>query len=268
MLSAFGAIWVTDAMGARLIRVDPASGQVTGSWPTSPRPCELTSDEKHLWVTTQSGVVDRVDPQTGGILARIATGPTSYQTLVAFGAVWVTNRDGPSLTRIDPATGQARTVTMDGIKPGGIVAEGGALWVGDDTTGAHAIARVDPSTLARTTVEVGGNRPAYLTATPGKVWVSSFGNGTVVGWDVAGSRALPPVPAGASPVNLKASPDGRWVWVPDDATNLLTRVDVRSGEAVERIEVGAGPAVVAGTTDGVWVTCYKDGSLWHLTLGS
>jgi DNA-binding beta-propeller fold protein YncE len=36
------------------------------------------------------------------------------------------------------------------------------------------------------------------------------------------------VPAGASPVNLRASPDGRWVWVTNFEDGTVWRLDTAS----------------------------------------
>jgi DNA-binding beta-propeller fold protein YncE len=151
---------------------------------------------------------------------------------------------------------------------GGLVEEAGYLWVGDDTTGSSSILRIDPTTWESTPVPTGGDRPGYVAATKGRVWVSNVRSGTVTGLDATTLAPVgPPAPAGASPVNLKASADGAWVWVPDDVGDLVTRIDTSSGQAVERLQVGPGPAVVAPSADGVWVTHFDDGSVWHLVLG-
>jgi DNA-binding beta-propeller fold protein YncE len=104
--------------------------------------------------------------------------------------------------------------------------------------------------------------------TPGVVWVAHNSSATTVGIDTGTlePRGLP-APSGFSPVNLEASPDGRWVWVPDDWDSFLTRIDARSGDAVERLEVGGGPAVVAAGDREVWVTNFEEGSVWRLRLG-
>ncbi len=191
---AEGAVWVSLNDTGELVRVDPETGEATGRVELSEKPCEITVTDDSLWVVTQSGVVDRVDP-----------------------------------------------------------------------SGSTSILRLDPDTLESTRVEVGGDRPGYLAATGDTVWVSRVRSGSVVAVDAAARTAVgEPVPAEASPVNLHASPDGRWVWVPDDRTDFLTRIDAATGEAVEQLRVGVGPAVVAPTDDGVWVTNFGDGTVWYL----
>ena len=269
MAVAHGAVWVSLADAGELVRLDPESGEVTGRIGLSATPCEITPTDDSLWVVTQSGVVDRVDPTGPTLVSSVPTGLASYQAAEAFGSIWVTNRSGQSLTRIDPTTEETTTTDLAGTNAGGVVEAAGALWVGDDTTGSTHVLRVDPHTLEATEVEVGGDRPAYLAATGDTVWVSRVRSGTVVAVDArAGSVVGDPVPAGAMPVNLHPSPDGRWVWVPDDSTDFLTRIDTGTGEAVERLTAGDGPAVVAPTDDGVWVTNFGDGTVWYLETAS
>ncbi len=261
----FDAVWVSVTDDAELVRLDPATGAETGRLALSAKPCEITVTSDSLWVVTQSGVVDRVDPEALRLRSSVETGFASYQAAEAFGAVWVSNRGSQSLTRIDPDTEQTTTVELPGTNAGGLVAAGGALWVGDDTTGSGVVVRVDPESSQVREIEVGGDRPAYLAATGDTVWVSRVRSGTVSALDArTGQPVGEPVPAGSSPVNLHASPDGRWVWVPDDRGDLLTRIDAGTGAAVERLRVGSGPAVVAPTDDGVWVTNFGDGTVWFL----
>jgi len=262
---AAGAVWVSLADTAELVRLDPVTGEDTGRIELSATPCEITATEDSLWVVTQSGVVDRVDPAVPALVSSVPTGPASYQAVEAFGSIWVTNRNGQSVTRIDPLTEETSTIELPGTNAGGIAEAGGALWVGDDATGSTRILRLDPVSLETTVVEVGGDRPAYLTSTGDTVWVSRVRSGSVVAVDADTATTVgEPVPAGEMPVNLHASPDGRWVWVPDDRSDFITRIDTSTGEAVERLLVGDGPAVVAPTDDGVWVTNFGDGTVWYL----
>lgn len=268
VLVAFGSAWVTDAAEARLFRISLADDEVVASYPLDDKPCELTAADGSLWVTTQSGRVDRVDPATGRVLDRVKVGSASYETLPAFGSLWTSNRNDGTLSQIDPATGRSTSHRLESSVPGGLVAADGYLWVGNDAAGSTTIRRVDPTTWEVTEVETGGSRPAWLAVTPGVVWAAQMSSGTMVGIDTSTLAPIGlPAPAGFSPVNLEATPDGRWVWVPDDYDNFLTRVDAATGDAVERLKVGLGPAVVSASNDEVWVTNFAEGSVWRLRLG-
>ncbi len=265
---AHGFAWVTDATEARLLRISLDTNRVVGTTRVDDAPCELTSAYGSLWVTTQSDRLDRVDPDTGRVVDRIRTGSTSYETIAAFGSLWVSNRGDGTITQVDPGTGESRSRRVGSVQPGGMVAADGYLWLGQDSADATTLLRIDPDTWEITEVETGGNRPAWLAVTPGVVWVAHNSSATTVGIDT-GSLELIGLPAasGFSPVNLEASPDGHWVWVPDDWDSFVTRIDARSGDAVERLEVGGGPAVVAAGNREVWVTNFEEGSVWRLRLG-
>ncbi len=269
VLVAYGAAWVTDAAESRLRRISLATNEVVASYPVDDTPCELTAAEGSLWVTTQSGRVDRLDPDTGRITARVRTGSASYETIAAAGALWVSNRGDGTITRINPDTEMVRNRNVGTNAPGGLVAADGYLWVGTDAPESTSVRRIDPKTWAITEVETGGRRPAWLAVTPGRVWVAHMSSATVVGLDTGTLEPIgAPASAGFSPVNLEATPDGQWVWVPDDYDNLLTRIDAGTGDAVERVEVGSGPAVVTASNEEVWVTNFGDGTVWRLRIGA
>jgi virginiamycin B lyase len=268
VVGARGAVWVTDADGARLLRVDPRSGKVTDTYKTDPSPCELVFAHGSLWVVTQSGVLDRVDPATGKVTP-IEVGATSYEPLSAFGAIWVSNRGDGTVSKVDPGSNKVvSTVELPGLQPGGLVAAGGSLWVGNDTSGTTDLARVDPQTSKVTGVTAGG-RPAFVTAAAGSVFVANENDGTVTRLDEVTGKVSATVSAGVRPVNLAAlAGDVPEVWVPDDEGDTLTRIDATTGDVIERIASGDGPAVVTAIDGDVWVTNFGDGSIWRIRPGA
>jgi streptogramin lyase len=260
---AKGSIWVSDAAGGQLLRVDPATGASEVATKLDATPCEITVAYGSLWVVTQSGYVDRIDPSTGKQIARVRVGGTSYQVAATPGALWVSNRGDGTLTKIDPETNKpVDTVRTPGVQPGGLVFASGSLWIGDDTTGNERVLRMDLDTGAFTKVRSGGSRPAYLTAVDGDVWVSNYGAGSVSHIDGRSGDLVATVKTGTSPVNLKAGPEGTTeVWVPDDLDNTVTRVDARSDQVIDTVQLDGGPAVVRAVGDEIWVTLFSAGAL-------
>ncbi len=258
-----GSVWVTDAERGRLLLIQ--GDRYVRDFPIDPAPCELTFGYGSLWVATQSGKLDRVDPTTGKVLARITVGEASYEPLVAFGAVWVTNRNGNSVSQVDPATNKVvRTIKTPFVNAGGVVDAAGSLWVGNDASGDTEILRIDPRTGRQTRVKA-GNRPAFVAAAGGSIWVANQNDHTVTRLDATTGAIQGTVPAGSNPVNLAALPGARpEVWVPDDVGNVLTRIDATTGSVVETLPVGKGPAVVASDGTDVWVTNLGDGTVWHI----
>ena len=259
------SVWISDAQSAKLLRLQ--GGKVSTVASLDPTPCAITVAYGSLWVITQSGKLDRVDPGTGRVLARIPVGATSYQAVATPGAIWVSNRDGASLTRVDPRTNRVtRTLALPDTHPGGMAYLAGSLWIGDDDSASTRLIRLNVSTGAVTRVTA-GTRPAYLTAAAGKVWVSNQDDGTVSRIDPATGKADATVPAGSSPVNL-GTLDGPQpeVWVPDDQGNHLTRIDATTAKAIQTIDTGSGsgPAIVAAIGGDVWVTMFGSGQVWQV----
>jgi len=263
--STAGAIWVSDGPGARLLRLDPATGKVVSETKLDDAPCAITVAYGSLWVVTQSGVLDRVDPSTGRVSHVIEVGLSSYQAVATPGAIWVSNRDSGTLSRVDPRTNRvSETLRIPGIQPGGMAYADGSLWVGDDTDSGRSVVRVNLRTHALTRFPA-GQRPAYLAAASGAVFVSDVGAGTVTKLDARTGRAVKVIPAGTSPVNLAVRPGAvPEVWVPDDTGGKVIRIDARTGNVIENIEVpGEGPALLAAVDGDVWVTMFPVGEVWR-----
>jgi virginiamycin B lyase len=263
--SAGGHVWVSDAKSAALWRID--GGTVTKAATLDPTPCAITAAYGSLWVITQSGKLDRVNPGTGRVVARIPVGDTSYQALATPGAIWVSNRNGASLTRVDPHTDRVTlTLPLPGTLPGGMAYTAGTLWIGDDDSASSQLMRLDLATRKVTRVRA-GTRPAYLTAAAGKVWVSNQVDGTVSRIDPATGKVDATVPAGTSPVNLGTLDGPRpEVWVPDDQGNQLTRIDATTAKVVQTLPTGdgSGPAIVAAVAGDVWVSMFEAGEVWQV----
>jgi DNA-binding beta-propeller fold protein YncE len=267
-VGAAGYLWVTDAKEHRLLQLDLPTGKVLHTVDLDPQPCELVATAGALWIVTQLGVLDRFDLRTAEVRA-IKVGFTSYEPIVAFGFVWVSNRGDRTLSKIDPLTGTVvATVPTPGLQPGGLVAAGGNVWVGNDTAGATNLGRVDPETLRVTRVSA-GRRPAFVAAAGDSVWVANEDDGTVTRLDATTGAGRGTAAAGVRPVNLAAGP-GRppEVWVPDDTGDTLTRIDATTGTVIERLSTGRGPAVVTAVARDVWVSNFEEGSVWRLHPGA
>ncbi len=74
------------------------------------------------------GVVAKVDPVTGEVVARIDVGGQPWPVAVGAGAVWVADLDG-RLLRIDPCTNDVTGVGRVGLQPRPIAVGRGAVWV-------------------------------------------------------------------------------------------------------------------------------------------
>lgn len=136
-----GAVWVFDETGLR--RVDAGTGKVGAplaaeAAETCRQPAGLVVAFDSAWVACKEGQVVRM-PLDAGEVTALPTAPGSHTFTVTDDAVWVTNYQADSVSRIDPESGEVTTVPGAGIGAG-ITSGGGYVWA----SAADGIARIDP----------------------------------------------------------------------------------------------------------------------------
>ena len=178
-----------------------------------------------VWIAPSSGLLSRLDPRTGQIAHRDRS-ERRHRSSVAIGAgaVWITDSDANSVTRIDP-TGLLTPIAV-GHGPTAIAAGAGAIWVVDSLD--NTVVRIDPDTRAVTTTIPVGQAPAGIAVGAGSVWVANSGDGTVTRIDPTGGKKPATIQVGGSPQAIAVA-DGR-VWVTVDR-----RTSRRSLQAAERL---------------------------------
>ena len=158
----------------RLVGLDPLSGDVL-------RTLEVGTDSVaavrggfgSLWLTKPNGMLARIDPVSGNVLAQIELPLSSTFLAIGPDAVWVMNQLG-DVSRVDPETNETvATVTANpnGIIGGDIVATADAVWVQATT---RIGVEIDPSTNA-VVQRVGpseGSGSVAITA-DGAVWITA-----------------------------------------------------------------------------------------------
>jgi YVTN family beta-propeller protein len=103
LAAAEEAVWSAGGGCADLVaRIDPRTKKLT--WKQyEPHPVGLALAFDSIWTAVlDSGNVDRIDPRTGRIAARLPVGGTPVRLAVGFGSVWVNDDDGRVL-RIRPS---------------------------------------------------------------------------------------------------------------------------------------------------------------------
>jgi hypothetical protein len=270
----FGGVWIVDASHG-LLRVDPATHRVSGRLDV-PNPwldarvvvaagsvwLAPTHDTGHQMVPrmTKAATLNRIDPLTGDVTARIPLDAPGGPPIMPIGVVtasdqiWVWGQAGA--LRVDPRTNrvtQAIRVPGDNIKAfaagGGnawVVAELGRLLRFDVRTGRREAARrVAPVTT-----------PFPLLALPGALIVHES-SGVVAARDPGTGRALWKV---RMPGGMRAAvvAGGRvWILTTSDTrpADDLVALDPATGRTVERISLPtSGGIAVAVVGSSLWVT--------------
>lgn len=149
-----GALWVavqTDAGKSLLYRIDTRSNQVAARIELDLAAGSIAVAEDAVWLTIspyQAGEYDpslaavmRVDPRTNRVGAVVVLEGSSDLTLGG-GYVWVTNREGNTVTQIDPRTNQVvgEPIVVGG-EPASIDMGEGSVWIGNFADGT--LSRID-----------------------------------------------------------------------------------------------------------------------------
>ncbi len=141
-----GAVWTVGHRVGDLVRIDPATNEVTAKIdlslpPPEPgaQPEEVIFAEGSVWVANNGGgTVSRVDSITNEIIAtiRFKKGHRPFRLGLGGGFIWVTLREqigsdvGDAIAQIDPATNTIAKLTP--FKYANfLIYDNGVLWVGD-----------------------------------------------------------------------------------------------------------------------------------------
>lgn len=249
---AQGAVWVGVYETGELLRLDPASGQVTrrisvGSWA-----CRVAIDGKSAWITRdRARVLVRVDLDTGQ-RQTFDVGKSPFDVLLAAGSVWVTSFEIGTVARFDAATRKLTRVYKTGGNPAGITRCGRRIWVGHGT-GATWLTSIEPATHRMRRFDVGTKAPGWPRCVFGELWVTSPKH--VLRIDTRTGKLLGRLRLGGTPAEAAAGSDGL-VWVTDKERSLVHRIYGKRLVVVNSFPAGPGAYSLARTGDAMWITSF------------
>jgi streptogramin lyase len=222
----------------------------------------LASGDGALWVTG-FGVVSRLDPTSGRLIAAIRTPGSDDYSQIAVGerAVWVTSTARGVVYRIDPVTDRVTTIHL-GEPAAGIAVGGGRVWVTVDLPGPGRLIVINPRTNRVT------GRPIMVGPGPGQVvygqravWVQNTSPASVMRINPASGQVktvidtVPLSPGSPGPGAIAIGNGSLW----SVASGTLTRLAPTSGHAIASIAVPRGVAIALGDRE-VWVVSYPRSS--------
>jgi YVTN family beta-propeller protein len=205
-------------------RVDPASGRTVATIRVRRAPLDVAVTPGAMWVTNASGdSVARIDPQTNRLAGRpVRTGDSPQSLAVGGGSLWVANHDAGTVTRIDQASGKVVADIPVPSEPHRVAYGAGAAWVGNWHD--NSISRIDPRTnrVVGSPIPIGPHHAGNLAVGAGGVWVTSDyrANGAVedvvvVRIDPHANRAVETIAVGGHPIDVAATQGAVWVSVAD-----------------------------------------------------
>jgi YVTN family beta-propeller protein len=223
--AADGAVWVTHGFQGTLERIDTRYDQVAQRIGVLSARAAQTSTiagtvalgptaMRTAWAAYSDSTVVRVD--TSGDRSRISAhgyaGYTPAGIAVGMGAVWVTNYNANTVSRLDPSNldpAGPHPINV-GKGPIGLAVGGGAVWVADSFE--NKVSRIDPLTDASTSTPV-GKHPVAVVFGYGSVWVANNKSGTVSRIDPRTGKLVGTIKVGGDPAGIAVGAGRVWVTV-------------------------------------------------------
>ena len=164
-------VWVANSDDGTIQRIDPATDQTDKAVEVGGGPDGIAIDKTSLWVCSAvDGTVVEIDPKTLQQGRSVVVGAGPRGVALTPGDVWVASQLSQSVTRINRATGAARTINV-GDGPHSLVVEGDSVWVSNEYDGT--ISRIDPTSNEVVGTRYVGASPRGLAAAGGSIWVAA-----------------------------------------------------------------------------------------------
>lgn len=199
-----------------------------------------------------------IDTDGEAIAAEIPVDAAPTSVARGEGAIWVTNSNNGTVSRIDPVERNVRQTIIVGSNPSGIAVGAGAVWVANHGDGT--VSRIDPETNTAVGEPIAvGNDPTAVAFGEGSVWVTNSADRTLSRIDPASNRVVRTITTDA--VGRGIAVGGGSVWITDESSRSVVRVDPKTNAVAETISVGNGPTGIAFGERAAWVANSLDGTV-------
>lgn len=178
MAMDFGSLWIPSCGDHTLVRADAATGAIQATIQAGPADSEggIATGAGSVWlVTSKASELDRIDPATDRVVAKITIPAGSVNPVFANDSIWVSSNEGNALIRVNPATNSVASSTPIGPKPRFLTVGADSIWILNQGDGS--ISRVDAvsgkliATIPAGIPGLGGE----IAFGAGSVWATVFG---------------------------------------------------------------------------------------------
>jgi peptide/nickel transport system substrate-binding protein len=229
-------------------------------------PHGVAAGDGAVWVTnTDADTVSRLDPKTNAVVQTINVGNGPEGIAVGAGSVWVANSLSGTITRIDTQTNDVVKTIPVGNQPTGVAFGLNGVWVTDAAD--RTLLRVDPKTGASGKPLTIEQGADAVAVGNGSVWVTSGGSpGNVTRVDPTIDAVVTTITVGNNPSAIASGPGAVWVANREDGT--VSQINPASNRQASVITVGAGPSGVALSDGAVWIANELGGTISKINPAS
>jgi streptogramin lyase/predicted Ser/Thr protein kinase len=239
----------------------------------------VTRDSGGGLAAVSANAVGVIDPTSNELVADVPVGIDPHAVAVGEGAVWVTNREDETVSRIDPEdlAGRPRTIAV-GDYPSDVLVAAGSVWA---ALGALAeLVRINPqeNRAASPIAALGEGVPcgapaASLAAGSGFIWFvceqpevgrvnPRTGAAVRVGLDLGLLTSPSPVSPEFSDVVFGLGS----LWIVNRAHFTVSEVDPATNQELREITVGRSPDAIAASPGTLWVANFEGDTVTRVTI--
>ena len=244
--------------------VDPA-GKLRAEVKLDGTPGRVAAAGEAIWVSDDDrGTVSRLDPETYTVRQTIPVGHGPSALAADRDGVWVANRQDGSLLQIAASTNEVVTGPLKLASAPSDVCLAGGS-VWIAAPAARRVLRVAGDGTRRKPVRL-EVQPDRLACGEGAVWASSEAEGRVVQINSTSARAVRTIDVGVGAGALAA---GDGVWVTNPLTGIVSRIDPERGVVTATVPVGKedAPSEIAVGAGGVWVANLQGATVARIAPG-
>ena len=227
IVAAGTSVWVAAKDARRVVELDSRTGRIVRRLRPGGPPTRLAIGFGSLWVGTlgdgtRPPALVRYD-FAGNELDRVPLPRGAAALTTGGGYVWVSERRGNAIVRIDPRTLRPQPWSRLVAPASALCYCGGYLW--GTVTRADSIARVNPRRAGNPTTSVAGHRPAQVVAAGGHLFVASNTDHTVRVLDPQSAKPVrAPLSVPGNPYAIAAGDGAVWV---SGIEGSVSRIDYR-----------------------------------------
>jgi len=237
--------------------IDLESDRISGQVRVGTRPGAIVAGLGAVWVTNEeAGTVSKIDPLTRSVLDTIEVGSDPVAIAIGEGAVWVANGGDGTVMRINPDANKVVNTIAVGNGPAGVAVAKGFLWVANTFDGT--VSQIDPNSgTIKANIDAGAN-PTTI-AVDESVWLTNSTSGTVSRIDPRSATLVGSTHVGNGPTAVVVAGDD--VWAANQLDGTVSRIDAKTAAVAATVTVGQGPGAIAVGGGAVWVSNELDGSV-------
>ena len=256
LAEAGGHLWVTAFDGNELNEIDPATNEVTRTYPMPGGPCGMVERDGTLWIETQNQLV-AFDPRRGEVIGRMRVPGGIFGTTSTPSGLWGIAPQTTQVVQIDPDSRRiVARVDIEGPL-GGLAVDGDQIWT---VSGRSELVRIDPrSHSIAERIKLESFEPEGLAIDGHFLWVSSSFEGNVLRVDSRTGKVRNRLPVDGSLFGGVVIGDSYWV---SSNNGTIYQLDTASGEVVDQLDqVGFGPIPAAGN---LWTVDFLSENVYRL----